>query len=84
MNNEGQLLKEREQGHRAQQIIDNPLFVETWEKMDARLMRIMSDPSTADDAVLEARRGLIVLRRLKSEIETVLKTGEMASTQLSK
>ena len=82
MDNDDQLLKEREQGHRAQLIIDNPLFVETWEKMDARLMRIMSDPSTADDAVMEARRGLIVLRRLKSEIETVLKTGEMANIQL--
>ena len=77
------LTQERERGHKARQILDNPVFQDAWSRMDANLVAVMSNPASVDEAVLEARRGLIVLRRLKKEIEREFETGNMANIQLN-
>ena len=84
MSDEHQLIRERERGAKAQQILGNEIFQDVWSAMDANLTAAMTSPSATDEAVLEARRGLIILRRVKAEVERVLKTGEMANIQLTK
>ena len=76
-------IKEREEGDKARQILENPVFVDTWAKMDANLLSRMTDPGADDEVVLEAKRGLVILRRVKSEIERTMQTGQMAVMELN-
>ena len=83
MSDDHKLIRERERGAKAQQILDNSVFVDVWARMEANLIATMTSPSITDDMATEARKGLIVLRRVKAEIETELKTGQMANLQLN-
>jgi hypothetical protein len=82
MSDEGKLTAERERGHKARQVLDNPVFKETWDRIDANLIAAMSSSTATDEAVLEARKGLIVLRRVRKEIEREFETGNLANIQL--
>jgi hypothetical protein len=82
MADETKLAAERERGHKARQVLDNPVFKETWDRIDANLIAAMSSSTATDEAVLEARKGLIVLRRVRKEIEREFETGNLANIQL--
>ena len=80
---ESERLRERERGLRAQAIIENEICSEVWEKMAENARTFMEMPETTDEDVLEARRMLIVLKRVKVQMETIFTTGNMAQMQIA-
>ena len=74
--------EEARDGQHAKLILDNPLWQRVYEEAERNLKRFMEEPSTLDEDVLEARRGLIALRRVKKNIETAMTTGDMAVLQI--
>ena len=82
MDDEHQLLTERERGTLAQQIVENPVFMDAWESCADNLRAHMENPSVPDEVVLEARRGLLILNRVRAAVEEAMTTGKMASIQL--
>lgn len=82
MTDEHQLIKERERAHLAKQVIENPVWEEAWSHYQDTLRAHMENPEATDDTVLEARKGLIVLNRIRRRIEQAMTTGDMAAMQL--
>ncbi len=77
-------IRERERGHQASQILSNPLWAEAWSALEANLRAHMEEPSAPDEAVLEARRGLIVAKAIQRQIQTVMETGRLAEEQMER
>jgi len=69
-------------GHHAKQILDNPVWDTTFLGYETSLREWIESPETVSDDVLEARRMLIALRRLRRDIETTMQTGHLAEMQL--
>ena len=82
MTDEHKLLIERDRGAKAAQVLDNVIYQDAWARMEANLLATMTAPNTTDDAVLEAKRGLVILTRLQKELKTELETGQLAGMQL--
>jgi len=82
MTDENALIRERNRGHLAKQVMDNAVYQDVWAKFDANLLATITDGKTPDDRVLEARRGLIILRQIKRQIEKEFQTGLMATAEL--
>ena len=77
------LYEERDRGHRAQQIIDNPLWAETQEKIRNELTTAWreSAPTQGEDRETMYFM-LIAAEQVFAEIESVLMTGKMAAKQI--
>lgn len=73
---------EVERGHLAKQITDNPLWAETLNGYETALLARMVDPAATDDQALEARKMVVVVRRVRRDIEAILTTGKLALMQL--
>ena len=74
-------MKERERGEFARQVLENPIWVEAWDKYESGLIsawRKATDTETRERAHLELK----TIEKVKRAIETVMKTGEMAQMQL--
>lgn len=84
MVDEHALIRERERAHLAQQVIDNPVWQEAWAGFAENLQAHMVAPGTTDEAVLEARRGYLVLQRIRKQFEKAMETGKMAELQLER
>ena len=83
MDDEGLRREEVNRGQQAKRVIDDPLWAESWEYLESRLMtewRVSKPDQQAKREhiylVLEAGRGA------RKYIEQVLKTGELAERQL--
>lgn len=74
--------QEVERGHRAREILDNPLWKEIWEGYKSTVIAHMTDKNTADEAVIEAKRLLTVVNQIQEDLEEALETGHFALTQL--
>lgn len=73
---------EVEQGHYAKQVLDNPLWAQTWENYREALVGRMTDPNSSDEHVLEARSMLIAVDRVRVDLIEALETGNLAFQQL--
>jgi len=82
MKDENARIRERERGRLAQLVTDNAVYQQAWADMEANLRAHMESSSSADDTVLEARRMLIALRRLRRTLEDAMTTGKMAEIQM--
>ena len=82
MKDEDSLIRERNRGSQARAIIDSPLWEESFSVYRNALMEHMASISSTEEAVLEARRGLIALRRIKKHMETIFETGKLANISL--
>lgn len=83
MNNEA-LNKENERGQRAKELLENPLLVEAFEVIEQEIQKAWED-SPARDA--EGREKLyqmlMISRKVKRHVESVVHTGEMARRTLA-
>ena len=66
----------------AKAIIENPVWQRVFDGYVENLQAWMEEPGTEDDLVLEARRRLLSLRRVRKDLETALETGKLAEIQL--
>jgi len=82
MKDENARIRERERGRLAQLVTDNAVYQQAWADMETNLRAHMESSSSADDTVLEARRMLIALRRLRRTLEDAMTTGKMAEIQM--
>ena len=81
---ESLLLKERERANLAKQVLDNPLWQEAVEKVAKSYRSTMESETATDEAALEARRSLHLLKQVQRQIETVMQTGKMADMELER
>ena len=79
---EHKLIRERERAHLAKQIVDNPVWQDAWTVYEETLKAHIFEPKSSDEAVLVARQGILLMKRVKAHIEQAMKTGEMAAIQL--
>lgn len=75
--------RERERATKAQQILDNPLWGESWAELDARLTQAWKMSNSGQ----RERREMIYMQILaaaevRGHIETILRTGTFAEMQL--
>ena len=74
-------LKETDRANRARQIIDNPLWRETVEKIEDEVtQRIMEAESGL--VTMEYKNALKMFRQIVRAFEEALETGKLASAQL--
>ena len=76
------LSKERREGQLAQQIKDNPIYEHAHETIQQNLRDFMEDPKNNADQTMEAKRMLVVSKRFRKVLETVMDTGKMAERQI--
>ena len=76
------LAKERREGQLAQQIKDNPIYSHAHELIQKNLREFMEDPKHSDEQTIEAKRMLVVSKRFRKVLETVMDTGKMAERQI--
>lgn len=81
---EHQLIREQERAHLAKQITENPVWEEAWTALTENLRAHMEAPELSDEVVLEARRGLLILKRVREQIERVVNTGKLAQIELER
>lgn len=82
---EAQLHTEINEATQARRIIEDPLWIETWDGLDARWMAIWNE--TLDDDT-EGRELVWKMRRIAQEVrqqfETMVETGTMAEIGLER
>ena len=77
-------IRERERAHQAKNVLENVVYQEAFTHMEGNLMATMQYPKSSDEAVLEARRMLIVLRNVQRHLEEAMQTGILAEIQLER
>jgi hypothetical protein len=82
--NEGKMRMEVERGNRAEQLLKNEIFTETFDVLYQRywdeLVLTKSDESEKRERLYNAVRAL---QHVKDHIESVATTGEMAAQQIN-
>lgn len=84
MSDEDALIRERNRAHQARIILDSPLWEESFQLYEDRLREHYESPANTDEIALEARRGLIALRRVRKHMETIFNTGKLADIELER
>ena len=74
--------REIQEAHQALLLEGNALWQQMFARYREALIARMTNPSSTDDEVLETRRMLVAVRRVKTELEQALKTGDLAAMQL--
>ena len=74
-------LKETTRAIQARHLIENPLWQETFGKMEAELTERLMEAETGE-AAMSYKGALKMLKQIKQEFETCLETGKMAAIQL--
>lgn len=83
MADETKLLAQANRGERAKRIIEDPVFVDAVEKIEASLIDVFRDSKLADDDSRRyARESLGLLTRLREEINRIMITGDGARKEL--
>ncbi len=76
-------IKETTRANQARQLIDNPLWQETFKQIEDELMdRLMSADN--GETAMGYKNALNMLKQIRSEFEKCLETGKLASIQLEK
>ena len=75
-------LKEKERGHLARQIFDNPLWGEAYVSLIDTSLETMLARETTDDETLELKRRILAMHDVKRRFERVMQTGDLANQQL--
>ncbi len=73
---------EIKRSHQAQQILGNPLWVESWEEITRNLLAHMEDMTFGPEETYEAKRQLAAVRTVRKRLETLIETGKLAAMQL--
>lgn len=68
-------------GRRAQEVLDNEIYVETYALLEAELVRQWRDCRNKDDRE-QIHQLLITLDKVKIAMESVMRSGEIASAKL--
>lgn len=76
-----QLVKERERAMQAKQVLENPMFQESVEKLTLMYRGQMENPDMYVEDVMNARQKLLALKRIVKELEIVMQTGKLAEKQ---
>lgn len=82
MDDKAERQREVERAHQASRILDCPLWAEVWDGYRGALLDRMTSPATLDDDVLVARRMLVAVEQVQSDLTEILTTGELAQMQL--
>lgn len=78
-----QLQIEAERGDRAAELLKNPLFKEVLDKYEAALTEALIDAPTRDtEGIMAAKQLVQMCRRLRSDLEKLITTGRIATTQM--
>lgn len=78
------LLKEAERGQRANDLLDNALFIESFSLVESNIIQKWRDCRITDkDSQHELKVMLHLLSEVKRHIETVAETGKLANERLS-
>ena len=77
-------IAERERGALAAQVTNNPVYQDAFARMEANLRDHMESSASTDEVVLEAKRALVILRRIHKHLEDAMTTGKMAAIQLER
>ena len=80
MENEGPLIAERENGHRAARVLDNDAFLLACEKIKDRIW--LKFPGCEPDQLERLQLELLSLNNIIKELRTMVDTGKMADRQL--
>ena len=81
---EHQLRAERDEGHRARMLVENPLWVEAWDRIETGLMETWRNSQPADSERRESiYLQLDAARAVRRYFEQLVLTGEMAEMTLS-
>lgn len=73
---------EVDRGHRAQTFIEDPMIADLFDTYREALLDRMSDATTSDVDVLDCRRMLVVVQRVRNDLMTMATTGKLALQQL--
>ena len=84
MTDENLLIRERERANLSQQVIDNPVWQEACDRVAKSYRSTMESASATDEAVLDARKSLLLLQQVRRQVETVMQTGKMANLELER
>ena len=77
-------IKERERGHQATLVLDNPIYQEAWASVEHQLKAGWENSSAAQSEERERIwQALQMLRKVRSYLDGVIKTGELATIQLN-
>lgn len=77
--------EEMERAARAKEVVEHPLWIETWETLEARCRQQWENSEASEiEAREEAYRMLLIARKVKRSFETVIQTGKMAEMALEK
>lgn len=63
-------------GVRARAILEDEVFLGMWDRLRDDYRARMEYPSQSDDDVLEARRALLALHRVRKDFENLVTDGE--------
>ena len=77
-------IEERERVHQATLILDNPLYQEAWGSVEHQLKSGWENSGAAQSEERERIwQALQMLRKVRSYLDGVIKTGELATIQLN-
>lgn len=77
-----QLERELDRAAHANQVVGSPLWDETWNTLRENLVSTLEQGEVSPEAVQEARRMLVTIRRVRRNFEEVIQTGKLARRQL--
>lgn len=77
------LLKDAERGQLAQAVLDNPVYAEAYGLLEKGITDRWRDSRDAADRE-ELHRQLMALMLLKSQIESVMRSGKVAVSELGR
>jgi hypothetical protein len=77
------LVKDAERGQQAQAVLDNPVYAEAYGLLEKGITDRWRDSRDAADRE-ELHRQLMALMLLRSQIESVMRSGKVASAELGR
>ena len=85
MSDEAKLMAQANRGERAKRILDDPLFIEGFEKLEEELIRQFRFSDVGDsDGHRHVRESLKLLNNLRDEFKRVLITGDNARKEITR
>jgi len=69
-------------GGLAQQVLDNEVWQESWQRLERRLTDELANPKLTDRELRDTQSRLVALRAVRTYFERVLRDGKVAEAEL--
>jgi hypothetical protein len=83
MQADGSLERDRQRGQLAQAVLDNPIYAEAHEAIEAEIIRQWREARNADDRE-QLHQLMLTHAKVKAVLEAVMRTGTVAAAELDR